>query len=151
MDNRAQHGFTIIEVLVSVAIVGLALTAIVASVGQMIDSGNAMRERTYASWIAQNRITELRVGTTLPETGNSNGTVEYANADWTWRTVVSETGVENLLRIDVSVSLAGETSPLRTVTGFIGPPAPAGQANQLWLLPPRGVQGGQAPAPGADR
>lgn len=149
--NTRQRGFTLVEVLVALTIVALSLTAIVASIGQMIDSGNAMRERTYASWIAQNRIAELRVAPTIPEVGNSNGTVEYANTDWTWRAVVAETGVENLLRIDVSVSLAGETSALRTVTGFVGPPATPGQANQLWLIPPRGVQGGQAPAPGSDR
>ena len=146
------RGFTLIEVLVALVIVGLSLTAIAASIAQMTDSGHAMWERTYASWIAQNRITELRIGTALPETGNSNGSVEYANTEWTWRTVVAETGVENLYRIDVSVSLAGDTDPIRTVTGFVSPPAPPGQSNQLWLVPARGVQavpGG--PGAGADR
>ncbi|MEL7186669.1 MAG: type II secretion system minor pseudopilin GspI, partial [Pseudomonadota bacterium] len=69
--NARARGFTLVEVLVALAIVALSLTAIVASIGQMIDSGNAMRERTYASWIAQNRIAELRVSPTMPEVGNS--------------------------------------------------------------------------------
>ena len=149
--TRRHFGFTLIEVLVALSIVALSLTAIVASIGQMIDSGNAMRERTYASWIAQNRITELRISPTLPEIGNSNGTVEFANAEWTWRTVVAETGVPDLYRVDVSVSLAGDDNPLRTVTGFVSPPSPVGQANQLWIIPPRGVQGGDVRAPGAEQ
>lgn len=146
-----NRGFTLIEVLVALSIVALSLTAIVASIGQMIDSGNAMRERTYAAWIAQNRITEIRVSPTLPEPGTNTGTVEFANAEWTWRTVIVEAGIPNLYRIDVSVSLAGETQSLRTVTGFVGPPGPPGVANSQWLIQPRGVRGATPPAPGADR
>lgn len=139
--SRRQSGFTLVEVLVAVAIIGLSLAAVVASIAQMIDSGNAMRERTYAAWIAQNRITEIRIRPTLPEPGNSTGTVEYANAEWTWRTVIVETGVPNLYRIDVSVSLADEDQSLRTVTGFVGPPAPPRVANLQWTQAPRGISG----------
>ena len=147
---RRQHrGFTLFEVLVAVSILGLGLVAAVATVAKMIDSGKALRERTYAAWIAQNRITEIRVNPTLPEPGNSNGTVEYANAEWTWRTVIVETGVPDLYRIDVSVSLASQENPIRTVTGFVGPPAPVGEANGKWLMPPRGVSGSRGRPGGA--
>ena len=146
--RRKQTGFTVIEVLVAVAIVGLSLAAVVASMAQMIDSGNAMRERTYAAWIAQNRITEVRVSPRIPELGDSTGTVEYANVEWTWRMVISETGVPDLFRIDVSVELANEGDPIRTVTGFVGPPAPIGESNGKWLIPPRGVGGGNNAPPG---
>ena len=121
MIRRANQGFTLVEVMVALAIVALALTAVTASIGQMIDSGNTMRERTYANWIALNRIAEMRLAADTPSLGRSTGTVEYARAEWEWRAVVSETGVEDLYRIDVSVSLAGEEYDLRTVTGFVGP------------------------------
>ena len=51
----------------------------------------------------------------MPDVGASNGEVEYANAEWVWRAVVAETGVDDLLRIDVSVSLAGNDDTIRTV------------------------------------
>ena len=141
-----RRGFTLVEVLVAVAIIGLSLAAVVASMAQMIDSGNAMRERTYAAWIAQNRITEVRVSPRAPEVGDSTGTVEYANTEWTWEMVISETGVNNLFRIDVSVGLADEGGSIRTVTGFVGSPAPRGEANGKWLMQPRGTRdGGGAP------
>lgn len=149
--KTSQRGFTLLEVLVALAIIALSLAAVVASIGQMIDSGNAMRVRTYASWIAQNRITEIRINPALPEIGRSTGTVEYANTEWTWRTVISEAGVPDLYRIDVSVSLADDESPLRTVTGFVGMPGPPGIANSQWQIPPRGVSGGGGVAPGVDR
>ena len=65
--KRSDRGFTLIEVMVALAIVALALTAIAASMNQMIDSATTMRDRTYASWIAQNKITEFRLAATIPE------------------------------------------------------------------------------------
>ena len=125
-------GFTLIEVMVALAIVAFSLTAIAASMNQMIDAANSMRERTYASWIAQNKITELRMANVTPETSSSSGEVTYANSDWEWQAVVAETGVENFYRIDVSVSHLGSEYIVRTVTGFVGEPGTVGRANQIW-------------------
>ena len=127
-----SKGFTLVEVMVALAIVAFSLTAIAASMNQMIDAANSMRVRTYASWIAQNKITELRMANATPETSTSSGEVTYANSDWEWRAVVAETGVENFYRIDVSVSHAGSEYIVRTVTGFVGEPGAVGRANQIW-------------------
>lgn len=139
-------GFTLIEVMVALAIVALALTAAAASMSQMIDAANTMRERTYASWIAQNRIAELRLALQIPDVGSTSGEVEYANSEWAWRAVVSETGVDELFRIDVSVSLAASDDVIRTVTGFVGTPGSARQANASWQNLLQGI--GQTDQPG---
>jgi general secretion pathway protein I len=129
---RSERGFTLIEVMVALTIVALSLTAIAASMNQMIDAANTMRDRTYASWIAQNKITEMRLSGTIPEVSTTSGELEYARTDWAWTAVVSESGVENLMRVDVSVSHAGSEYVVRTVTGFVGEPVPPGIANQQW-------------------
>ena len=59
MTSRHCSGFTLIEVLVALVIATLALGGVLAAVSQMADSGLTMRERTYASWIGQNKITGL--------------------------------------------------------------------------------------------
>jgi general secretion pathway protein I len=140
--SRRQPGFTLIEVMVALVIVSLALAAVAASMGQMIDTANTMRERTFASWIAQNKIAEMRLAGVIPEVGESNGEVDFANTSWEWTAEVSETGVENLLKVDVTVSWAGVDAPIRQVTGFIGEPVAPGQSNVAWNAgqPDRGQQ-----------
>ena len=131
-SRKTLHGFTLLEVTVALAIVALSLTAIAASMNQMIDAANTMRERTYANWIAQNKIAELRLENVKPEVSATSGEIEFGNAQWDWRTEVSETGVEGFYRVDVSVSHAGSDYVIRTVTGFIGEPAALGAGNQIW-------------------
>jgi general secretion pathway protein I len=132
--NRSKRtaGFTLVEVMVALAIAGLSLAAVAASISQMIQAGSAMQERTYASWIAQNKITELRLSNELPEVSESNGEVEFAALEWAWSATISESGVENLFRVDVEVSHAGSDDVIRTVTGFIGEPAVPGESNRAW-------------------
>lgn len=129
---KAERGFTLIEVMVALAIVAFSLTAVAASMNQMIDAANTMRERTYASWIAQNKIVEMRLANVIPEVSTTSGEVEYGYTQWEWRAVVSETGVDNFMRVDVSVSAVDSDYVIRTVTGFIGEPVPPGRANTLW-------------------
>lgn len=132
MMRPRSHAFTLVEVMVALAIIALSLTAVAAKMGRMIDTSNSMRERTYASWIAQNQIAELRLTNVVPEVTESNGEVEYAGGTWRWRAVVSESGIENLFRVDVSVSYEDREDVIRTVTGFIGEPVPVGQSNRSW-------------------
>lgn len=138
---RKNGGFTLIEVLVALAIVSFALAAMAGTMVQMLNAANTMRDRTYASWIANNKITEMRLSNVLPEVSASSGEVTYAGIEWAWRAVVSETGVENLYRVDVSISFPGQESLMRPVTGFIGEPVAPGQSNRSWTQRPLGSPG----------
>jgi general secretion pathway protein I len=131
--SRQSAGFTLIEVMVALAIVGLSLGAVAASVSQMVDAATAMRERTYASWIAQNKIAELRLANVVPEVSDTSGELEFAGLEWAWRANISETGVENLFRVDVAISYPGSDGVIRTVSGFIGEPGIPGESNRAWL------------------
>ena len=126
------RGFTLIEVMVALVVAALALVAVMASISQMIDAGTSMRDRTYASWIAQNRIAEMRLANIEPDVSRSSGETEFADLEWGWAATVSETGVEYLYRVDVAVGFAGSDDVIRTVTGFIGEPGIPGEANRAW-------------------
>lgn len=127
-----SRGFTLLEVMVALMIVAFALTALGASMNQMIDAANTMRDRTYASWIAQNKISEMRLANEIPEVSTTSGDIEYANTEWEWDAVVSETGIENFMRVDVSVSHFGDDYIVHTVTGFIGEPVPVNWGSRIF-------------------
>jgi len=118
--------------MVALMIVAFALTALSASMNQMIGAANSMRDRTYASWIAQNKITEMRLANEIPEVSTTSGDLEFANTTWEWNAVVSETGIENFMRIDVSVSLLGDEYVIQTVTGFVGEPVPINWGSRIY-------------------
>jgi general secretion pathway protein I len=132
MTGRRTRAFTLVEVMVALAIIALSLTAVASKMSRMIDTSNSMRERTYASWIAQNKITELRLANVIPEVTTTSGDIEYANSQWRWRAVISESGIENLFRVDVEVFDADGDALIRKVTGFIGEPVIPGQSNRSW-------------------
>jgi general secretion pathway protein I len=129
-----ERGFTLIEVMVALTVAVLALVAVMASISQMIDAGTAMRDRTYASWVAQNKIAELRLANVEPEVSETSGEVTFAGIEYGWTATVSETGVESLYRVDVEVGFAGTGDVLRTVTGFVGEPSIPGVANGVWSI-----------------
>lgn len=130
--SRPCRAFTLVEVMVALAIIALSLTAVAAKMSRMIDTSNSMRERTFASWIAQNKIAEMRLANVLPDVSATSGEVDYANLTWRWRAVVSESGIENLYRVDVEVSDVYGDTVIRKVTGFIGEPVIPGQSNRAW-------------------
>jgi len=131
--RRDPGGFTLIEVLVALAIVAISLSAILASVTQQVSAAQVIRERSYASWIALNKIAELRLSNELPEVSEKEDEVRFADLDWKLTTTVSETGVENLYRVDVRVAYAESGDFVRSMTGFVGEPGIPGQSNLAWI------------------
>ena len=131
--GRKSRGFTLVEVMVALVIAALGLAAVAASVSQMVDAGYTMRQRTYASWIAQNKIAELRLANVLPDVSESSGETDFVGREWSWQATISETGVDNLYRVDVQVGLRDGDENIRTVTGFIGEPGVPGQSNLVWV------------------
>ncbi len=131
-NSETERGFTLVEVMVALVVVALSLTGIAVVLGDMLNNANWLKQSTYASWIAQNKIVELRAANEIPNADETTGEVTYANSVWEWRAVVTETGIENLWRVDVSVGRPGGNN-IRTVTGFIGEPVPPNASNSIWL------------------
>jgi len=120
--DTTQRGFTLIEVVVAVAIVALGLMAVFRVVHATVNNAAYLRDRNFATWIADNRLTEMRLGTELPSVDETEGEVEFANQSWRWVATVSQTPVDDLRRIDVRVrrSTDPDDSSLAEVSGFVG-------------------------------
>jgi len=122
---RRCGGFTLIEVLVALAIVAIGMAAVLGTLGSSADTASYLRDKTFAQWIALNQLAATRLQTQPPTNGSSEGELDYAGRHWRWHQEVSDGGFPGILRIDVTVQLAdtpeGTKAPwIGSVTGAIG-------------------------------
>jgi len=115
-------GFTLLEVVVALAIVAIGMLAVFRAVSGTAGNAAYLRDRTFASWIASDLITELRLQRQMPSVGETEGSVEFANERWRWRSIVVQTEVSGLRQVRVSVRRASdaEDAALAEVVGVLG-------------------------------
>lgn len=120
--RHRRRGFTLIEVLAALVIVALGMLGAIQAVTQTARNGAYLREKTLAHWIALNLITERRLMPSAPDVSESSEEVEFAGERWRWTLKVTQTEVDSLRRMDVTVRRADapEDSSLVTLTGFYG-------------------------------
>jgi general secretion pathway protein I len=128
----------LIEAMVALVIVAFGMMAVTAQINRYVVGATYVEEKTLASWIATNKLTELSVAPSWPQVGDYDEEVEFAGRQWRSEIVVSETDVENLHRVDVSVSLVADPERvIHKVSALIEPPAPPGFLSPQWSLPQR--------------
>jgi general secretion pathway protein I len=144
-----SRGFTLIEVMVALAIVAFGLTALFATTTQTVDASAYLRDKTLAQWIALNRITEARLEGKPPEDEDMSGELEYAGLSWRWELRTIATPVKGIVRLEARVALndSAEKSWPGFATGFMGDAlTPPGSAAPNWLGEPgSGKPPGQQP------
>ncbi|MDY0974482.1 type II secretion system minor pseudopilin GspI [Massilia sp. CFBP9012] len=69
MLSRRGSGFTLLEVLVALVIVGTALAAGLRAVGSLTTNSAGLRASMMATWSAENRLVQIRLGREFPEIG----------------------------------------------------------------------------------
>src|SRR5262245_14139438 len=119
---RRPLGFTLIEVLVALAIVAFGLTALFTVTNQTARASTYLREKTLAQWIALNRITEARLAGQPPSDDDMEGETKYAGQDWRWELKTIKTPVAGIVRLEARARLDGtpETSWPGFAVGFMG-------------------------------
>lgn len=117
-DKRA--GFTLIEVLVALAIVSIALMSALRAAGQGTDTVGELRARLLAGWVAENLLAEHRARRDWLPLGIQRGTGRQGGLDFAWREEVVATPNPAFRRVDVRVYAAAEEShSLAHLVGFV--------------------------------
>jgi general secretion pathway protein I len=104
MNSESQRGFTLVEVVVALAIVIIAFMAMYGSMMQSVAATTLMQEKTIATWIAFDRITELRINNEFPEDDESTDEIEMAGTEWVYTIRIIPTESEDILRVIVRVA-----------------------------------------------
>lgn len=120
---NGARGFTLLEVMVALAVLALAMAAVVVSAGQSADNLGYLKEKSLAHWVAMNKLTELQLDKNWPSTGIDKGDYEMADVTWRWEAKVIDTEDKDVRRVDLNV-YAGRDSKdsLAYVVGFLGRP-----------------------------
>ncbi len=119
VPRTRQRGFTLLEAMIALMIVAMALPALITLVMTQLDGSAAIRDKTYAYWVAENQLTRIRLlqqqkaKKVLPDykvPEKDSGTVDMAGLRWQWqlKTIAMDTmPVPGFKRIEVSVRLLG--------------------------------------------
>lgn len=146
--RRTGRGFTLIEVLAALVIVALGMLAAIDAVNQSARNGIYLRDKTLAHWIALNVITERRLQESPPDLAESEGRVDFAGEQWRWHLKVTQTQVQTMRRMDVTVRRESQPddASLASLSGFYGTAIGAAGGGTLnWVgtgAPGTGGEGG---------
>lgn len=102
-DSERERGFTLIEMMVALAIFSLAALALLRLQGGTLKSTARLQSGIVAGIVARNIVVETLTDQAAPTLGRSSGTEQNAARAWTWTRVVGRTGEARLQQVTVTV------------------------------------------------
>lgn len=104
--------------------IALPLAAITQTITGYVGDAAYLKEKTFAHWVAMNKLTELQVLRAWPSNSSKHdGETLMAEQSWNWQYRVSETPEEDMRRVDIDVYAPGsKDNVITSLTAYIGKP-----------------------------
>ena len=125
MNRQRLQGFTLLEVLIALAVLALAMGAVIKAASDYTSNQSYLRDRTLAMWVARNVLVEYQVKGEWLSVGERKGTREMGNQEWRWLARISQTEEAELRRLDVEVyplDSDDDENPVSVLSGFLRKP-----------------------------
>ncbi len=110
--RRAQRGFTMIEVLVALAIIAVALAASLRAVGSLASGEADLHRRLLAGWSADNTLAQLHLTHAWPSVGSTSFECSQGNLQLMCTEKVTSTPNPVFRRVEVMVTMPGRSGNL---------------------------------------
>lgn len=116
--GQADEGFSLIELLVAVAVLALAAVTMLEHQSQAIKMTSQVEQRTLAAIVAENRLALALGYSEQPPPGTRTGQENQLGADFTWRETVRPAPGGDLIIVNVRVSRFDGGEELANLTGY---------------------------------
>lgn len=124
--KQPSAGFTLLEVLIALAVLAIAMSAIINIATQSINTLGQLRDQTLASWAALNKINEFLLATEpWPNQDSRQGNIELAHRTWRWEARFHKTADPNLTRLELAIRYQDTGPVMTTLTAFKARPLSA--------------------------
>lgn len=125
MHSKKTSGFTLLEIMITVAVLAVVGTALVKNATQTVKQTTIIEDRTFGLWIAENQLSQMRVeprtDENYPGVGTDRFNVTMANREWEVVVQVASTQNNDIRRIEIEVfDEADLDNPVAGLTAFMG-------------------------------
>lgn len=124
-DQSAQQGFTLLEVMIALAILAIASAGLLIASSGFVRQSSLMEQKVIAGWAADNWLTELRLASSPPSIGESRAEATLAGHRFLLKAQTQATESPHLVRVEIRVfdaeALSADASDyaLANLTSFL--------------------------------
>ena len=120
---KANKGFTLIEVMLAIAIFAIAGVALMGATHNNLSNLSHIEQKAIAQWVASNQLVASSLETTWPPKNNKRGDVELAGTKWFWLQRVEKTADANMQQVTIEVrALEKDKNPIAMLVTYLAKP-----------------------------